>query len=76
MSGCRSLRRAQVTLLREDGSIREDLMLPKGTEEADRIAAQLKVDYADGKEIVVTVLKVGRREAGALERGPWIDLGG
>lgn len=57
--GCR-FGLAQVTLLKEDGSTREDLTLPKGTDEADKLAEQLKSDFNDGKEIVVTVLKVRR----------------
>ncbi len=42
----------------ENGAIRDDMMLPSGTEEAERLAKQLKEDFEDGKEIVVTVLKV------------------
>jgi len=46
-----------VSLMDESGNTREDLMLPKGTDEADRIAEQIKKDFADGKELAVTVLK-------------------
>eukprot|EP00775_Hariotina_reticulata_P011707 gene11707-11852_t len=46
-----------VTLMMENGDTREDLTLPTGTEEADKLAAQLKADFADGKELVVSVLK-------------------
>ena len=42
----------------ENGDTRDDLTLPHGTDEYDRLAKQLKEDFADGKEIIVTVLKV------------------
>lgn len=42
----------------EAGNTREDLSLPKGTEELDKVADQIKEYYADGREMVVTVLKV------------------
>lgn len=46
-----------VTLMFENGSTREDLTLPKGTEESDRLADQIKDMHSQGQEIVVTVLK-------------------
>jgi len=46
-----------VSLMKEDGSTRDDLKLPYGTDEFDKLAEQIKVDYADGKEIIVSVLK-------------------
>lgn len=42
----------------DNGNTREDLMLPKGTDEADKLADTIKGYHADGKEMVVTVLKV------------------
>jgi hypothetical protein len=42
----------------ENGETRDDLMLPGGTDEYDKLAKQLKEDFSEGKEIVVTVLKV------------------
>lgn len=44
----------------DKGNTREDLKLPTGTEEAEKLALQLKNDFADGKELVVGVLKVRR----------------
>ena len=49
---------AQVTLMDEAGNTREDLALPKGTEELDKVADQIKEYHAEGREMVVTVLKV------------------
>lgn len=46
----------------ENGAIREDLALPSGTEEYDKLAQTLKQEMADQKDILVTVLKV-REEA-------------
>eukprot|EP00803_Ostreobium_quekettii_P003764 evm.model.scf_134.1 EVM.evm.TU.scf_134.1 scf_134:27094-29253(-) len=46
-----------VTLMDESGNTREDLMLPKGTDEAEKLAATIKDYHADGKEMLVTVLK-------------------
>jgi translation initiation factor 5A len=42
----------------EGGSTREDLKLPTGTDELDKLAGQIKADFAEGKEVIVTVLKV------------------
>lgn len=42
----------------DNGNTREDLMLPKGTDEADKLAETIKTYHTDGKEMVVTVLKV------------------
>lgn len=44
--------------MEENGSTRDDLKLPTGTDEADKLAVTLKDEFAEGKEIVVTVLKV------------------
>ena len=43
----------------ESGNTKDDLSLPKGTDDADKLAAQIREDFAAGKELVVTVLKVG-----------------
>ena len=49
----------QVSLQDEGGNMREDLTLPKGTEEADRLAVQLREQLNDENfELVVTVIKV------------------
>ena len=41
----------------ENGDTREDLTLPKGTEDAEKLAEQLKSMHAEGQELVVSVLK-------------------
>jgi translation initiation factor 5A len=46
-----------VTLMMENGDTREDLTLPKGTDEAEKLAEQIKTQFADGQELVVSVLK-------------------
>ena len=42
----------------EGGNTKDDLGLPKGTDDADKLADQIKQDFDDGKELVVTVVKV------------------
>ena len=48
----------QLSLMDEGGNTKDDLGLPKGTDDADKLAEQIKKDFDDGKELVVTVLKV------------------
>lgn len=44
--------------MKENGDIRSDLTLPSGTDEADRVAAQLKEEFEKATgDIVVVVLK-------------------
>ena len=42
----------------EGGNTKDDLSLPKGTDDADKLADQIRADFEGGKELVVTVLKV------------------
>ena len=49
---------AKVSLMLENGEVRDDLTLPSGTDEYDKLAKQIKEDFAEGKEMIVTVLKV------------------
>jgi translation initiation factor 5A len=46
-----------VTLMAENGDTREDLTLPKGTDDSEKLAAQLKEQFAGGSELIVSVLK-------------------
>jgi translation initiation factor 5A len=46
-----------VTLMAENGDTREDLTLPKGTEEADKLAESIREQHAAGVELNVSVLK-------------------
>lgn len=48
----------QVTLMTDGGDTRDDLTLPKGTDDDEKLSFQLKNDFGESKEIVVTVLKV------------------
>ena len=43
----------------EAGNTKDDLSLPKGTDDAEKLAQPIEEDFAAGKELVVTVLKVG-----------------
>ena len=47
-----------VSLMDDAGNSRDDLTLPKGTDDAEKLAIQIKEDFDSGKELVVTVLKV------------------
>ena len=49
---------AQLSLMDEAGNTKDDLSLPKGTDDAEKLAVQIKEDFDAGKELVVTVLKV------------------
>lgn len=42
----------------EAGNTKDDLSLPKGTDDAEKLAVQIQEDFDAGKELVVTVLKV------------------
>jgi translation initiation factor 5A len=44
-------------LMDEDGNTREDMTLPKGTDDADKLAEEIKKHIANGNEIAISVLK-------------------
>ena len=44
----------------EAGNQKDDLSLPKGTDDSEKLAAQIQEDFDAGKELVLTVLKVRR----------------
>jgi translation initiation factor 5A len=46
-----------LSLMDEAGNTKDDLGLPKGTDDAEKLADQIKKDFEDGKELVVSVLK-------------------
>jgi len=46
-----------VSLMDDAGNTKDDLGLPKGTDDAEKLAEQIKKDFDDGRELVVTVLK-------------------
>ncbi|WIA08254.1 hypothetical protein OEZ85_007698 [Tetradesmus obliquus] len=46
-----------VTLMAENGDTREDLTLPKGTDDSEKLAAQLREQFSGGNELIVSVLK-------------------
>ena len=47
----------QVSLMDESGNTKDDLKLPTGTDDAEKLAEQLQAEFESGKEISVTVLK-------------------
>lgn len=46
-----------VSLMDESGNTKDDLSLPSGTDDANKLGDQIKADFENGKELVVTVLK-------------------
>jgi len=57
-----------VSLMMENGDTKDDLTLPKGTDDAEKLADQIKRDFEDGKELVVTVTKaMGEEMISALK---------
>jgi translation initiation factor 5A len=51
-----------VSLMDDTGNTKDDLSLPKGTDDAEKLAEQLKKDFEDGKDLVVTVTKAMNEE--------------
>jgi len=47
-----------VSLMTDSGDTKDDLSLPKGTDDLDKLAAQIQADFDEGKEVVVSVLAV------------------
>ena len=45
------------------GNMKEDLQLPSGTDASDKLADELQAAFDDGKEIIVTVLKVSNDQS-------------
>jgi len=47
-----------VSLMTDSGDTKDDLTLPKGTDELDKLAIQIKEEFDAGKELVLAVLSV------------------
>ncbi|KDD73936.1 hypothetical protein H632_c1715p0 [Helicosporidium sp. ATCC 50920] len=60
-----------VSLMEESGDMKDDLTLPKGTDEADKLAQQIKADFEAGKELIISVLAVRV----VLKEGLWEAMG-
>ena len=58
----------------EGGDTKDDLQLPSGTDEAEKLAVQIKADFDAGKELVVSVMKVGWL-SGCFSRGAFLPRG-
>ncbi len=56
----------QVSLMDESGNTKDDLSLPKGTDEAEKLAVQIKADFEAGKELIVSVLSVSPWEGNGV----------
>merc|ERR1712072_1512518 len=61
-----------VSLMEESGETKDDLKLPSGTDELDKLAEDLTAAFEDGKDMIITVLSamnnemiVGMRESKA-----------
>ena len=48
----------QVSLMDDSGNTKDDLKLPTGTDDADKLAKDIKAEFDDGKELIVTVVSV------------------
>ena len=46
-----------LSLMLENGDLREDLKLPTGTEDADKLAVLIKEGMANNQELVLSVLR-------------------
>ena len=46
-----------LSLMDESGNTKDDLSLPKGTDDSEKLAKQIKEEFDEGKELVVSVLK-------------------
>lgn len=53
----------------DGGNTKDDLTLPKGTDDMEKLAVQLREDFDAGKEIVVTVLNVRACVGGGCQPG-------
>lgn len=46
----------------DNGDTREDLALPSQTDDDNKLAEQIRKDFEDGKELVLSVLKAMEEE--------------
>merc|ERR1711935_1060612 len=61
-------------LMDDTGNVREDLKLPSGHDDAEALARQIQVQWDDGKELVLTVLKsMGEEQINATKEAPKQD---
>ena len=57
-----------MSLMADNGDTREDLKLPGGHDEADKLADQIREGFDNGKELVVTILQaMGIEQASAVK---------
>lgn len=46
-----------VSLMMDNGDTRDDVRLPSQTDEDNKLAEQIRKDFEDGKDLVLSVLK-------------------
>merc|ERR1712199_118114 len=51
-----------VSLMEESGDTKDDLSLPSGTDELDKLAEDLKAAFDEGKDMIITVLSAMNQE--------------
>merc|ERR1711934_726982 len=51
-----------VSLMEESGDTKDDLQLPSGTDDSNKLAEDLKAAFDDGKDVIVTVLSAMNEE--------------
>ena len=51
-----------VSLMEESGETKDDLSLPSGTDDLDKLAEDLKAAFDDGKDMIITVLSAMNQE--------------
>jgi translation initiation factor 5A len=57
-----------MSLMDEKGDTREDLKLPGGHDDADKLADEIRAAFDDGKELVITILQaMGIEQANAMK---------
>ena len=57
-----------MSLMDDKGDTREDLKLPSGHDDAEKLADEIRAGFDDGKELVITILQsMGIEQAHALK---------
>merc|ERR1712157_420439 len=51
-----------VSLMEESGDTKDDLKLPSGTDDLDKLAEDLQAAFEDGKDLIITVLSAMNEE--------------
>ena len=57
----------------DSGNTKDDLKLPTGTDDADKLAKDIKAEFDDGKELVVTVVSVRAASSMQTDSSPQLS---